>query len=557
MDNKNLIVALFLSVAIMTGWNYFFEKPRLEKIAAEKRIIEQQFVLKQETKGASSIARDRASIIKDSGRILIESPCLSGSINLRGVRFDDMTLLGYKQTLDDHSLDVNLFSPSGAEGAYFAEFGWYSSSYHKLPDASTIWSADGKKLSPERPVILSWTNSDGVKFNIKISIDKDYMFSMEQSVENNSDKELHLKSYGLINRSFAAEESGGAANNILHQGPLAVVGSELKEETFDKIKGQKRMVFDMNKLDWIGISDKYWLSSFVPDQKLRYNSHFNYAIVGVEPKYQVDFLSEEIVIRPHANVSLSNKLFAGAKKVNLLDQYKEVYNIKLFDRAIDFGWFYYFTKPMFHALNFFYNLFGNFGLSILFVTVVVKILMFGFANKSYKSMQQMKELQPEVERLKSSYGNDQVKFNQEVMELYKKKKVNPLSGCLPLLLQIPVFFSLYKVLYVTIEMRHSPFYGWIGDLSAPDPTSLFNLFGLLPFTPPSMLMIGAWPVMMAFSMFLQQRMSPPPADPIQAKMMAAMPLILLVMFSSFPAGLVIYWTWNNILSIAQQKLVTR
>jgi YidC/Oxa1 family membrane protein insertase len=556
MDNKNLIVALFLSVAIMTGWNYLFEKPRLEKITAAKKALEQQHIEQQDT-NLLPVIYDRADLLKENGRVQIENSYLRGSINLVGARFDDLTLLGYKQDLASDSDDVNLFSPSGAEGAYFAEFGWYSKNYGKLPDASTIWSADKNKLSPEHPVNLFWSNADGVKFNIKIAIDQDYMFSIQQSIENNSSKKLYIKSYGLINRSFAAENSGAAANNILHQGPLAVVGSELKEETFDKIKDQKRISFDQNIVDWIGVSDKYWLSSFVPDKKLQYNSNFNYAIVGVEPKYQVDFLSEEMLIEPGASIVLSNKLFAGAKKVNLLDQYAEQYNIKLFDRAIDFGWFYYFTKPMFHAMNFFYNLFGNFGLSILFVTVIVKLLMFGFANKSYKSMQQMKELQPEIERLKASYANDQVKFNEEVMALYKRKKVNPLSGCLPLILQIPVFFSLYKVLYVTIEMRHAPFYGWIEDLSAPDPTSLFNLFGLLPFTPPSMLMIGAWPVMMALSMFLQQRMSPPPADPIQAKMMSLMPLILLVMFSSFPAGLVIYWTWNNILSIVQQKLVTK
>ena len=557
MDSKNLILALILSVGIMTGWNLLFEKPRLEKIATERKILEEKPAQNEIKIVSDEATQDRALLIQQTKRVAIESPNLRGSINLYGARFDDLTISGYKQFLSSDSLDVNLFSPSGADGAYFSEFGWYSNSYGKLPNADTLWKADRKTLSPEHPINLHFINQDGIKFNMKISIDNDYMFFVEQSIENTSSKELKVKSYGLINRSFASEESSSAVNNILHQGPLAVIGSELKEESFDKIKEKKRLTFDLNKLDWIGMSDKYWLSSFVPDSKLQYNANFNYAILGMNPKYQVDFLSEDIIVKPGAHISLNNKLFAGAKKVNLLDKYEKDYDIKLFDRAIDFGWFYILTKPMFHSLNFFYNLFGNFGLSILFVTVIVKILMFGMANKSYKSMQQMKELQPEVERIKSIYANDQTKFNQELMELYKKKKVNPLSGCLPLILQIPVFFSIYKVLYVTIEMRHAPFYGWIGDLSAPDPTSIFNLFGLLPFAPPAFLMIGAWPIMMSLSMYLQQKMSPPPADPIQAKMMSLMPLILLVMFSSFPAGLVIYWTWNNILSIIQQKLVTR
>ena len=549
MENKNLILAIFLSVTILMGWNYLFEKPRLEKMHAATAQAKKQEVIV--TKVIPQF-KERSIEVDHQDRIKIENNYLSGSLNLRGLRFDDLTLKGYKDSLDDHDNEVDLLSPSGTKESYFAEIGWHSGAGLQTPDANTIWETNSKTLSDKSPVKLHWTNDKGVKFQIKLSLDKDYMFLIEQSVQNNSSESISFKSYGLINRSFAEKDIGTA---ILHQGPLAVIDDKLQEETFDKIKEKKYINFKPTNVSWIGISDKYWLNSFIPDKKLNYSSNFNYAVVQKAPKYQTDFLSESIILNPGDNNILEHRFFSGAKKVNLLDHYAEEFNIKLFDRAIDFGWFYILTKPMFHALNFFYGLIGNFGLSILLVTVIIKLLMFVMANKSYRSMQDLKALQPEVDRLKKQYENDQTKFNQELMALYQKHKVNPISGCLPMILQIPVFFSLYKVLYVTLEMRHATFFGWIHDLSAPDPTSMFNLFGLLPFTPPSFLMIGVWPVLMALSMHLQQRMSPPPTDPVQAKMMSLMPLILLVMFSSFPAGLVIYWTWNNLLSILQQKLV--
>ena len=363
-----------------------------------------------------------------------------------------------------------------------------------------------------------------------------------------------MQSYGLINRKYIAVEK---AVNILHQGPIGCIDKNLKEYSYDDIKDKKSEKFAASKVDWIGITDKYWLSSLIPDKSSNYSSNFNYALKQGTERYQVDFISPVQIIKPGENFSIKSRIFAGVKKVDLLDKYEKQYDIKLFDRAIDFGWFYIITKPVFYAMNFFYGYVGNFGVSILIVTVIIKLLMFTLANKSYRSMKKMKNLQPEIDRIKNLYSDDKARLNQEIMALYKKEKVNPVAGCLPILVQIPVFFSIYKVLYVTIEMRQAPFYGWIKDLSAPDPTTIFNLFGLLPFLPPSFLMIGAWPILMAITMFLQQKMSPEPADPMQAQVMKFMPLIFLFMFSSFPVGLLIYWSWNNILSIIQQYYINK
>jgi YidC/Oxa1 family membrane protein insertase len=344
--------------------------------------------------------------------------------------------------------------------------------------------------------------------------------------------------------------------NILHQGMIGAIKGELQEYTYDKIKDEKKHSFN-GEVNWLGITDKYWLAAFVPDQLESYIANYNFAIKQGKDKYQSDFITNEKLIEGGGSFELTHQLFAGPKKVDLLDKYEEKYNIKLFDRAIDFGWFYILTKPIFNAMNYFYSYVGNFGISIMIVTILIKLAMFTLANKSYRSMKKMKKLQPEMERLKQLYADDKARLNQEVMLLYKKEKINPVSGCLPLLVQIPVFFSIYKVLYVTIEMRHAPFFGWIQDLSAPDPTTIFNLFGLLPFTPPSFLMLGVWPLFMALTMFLQQRMSPQPTDPVQAQVMKFMPLMFLFMFSGFPAGLLIYWSWNNILSIVQQFYINK
>lgn len=553
-NNRNLILAIVLSIGIMVGWQYFYERPRLEKVViAQKEYNKKMAEIKQEcASSAETMPREEALLV--AKRVTIESSELSGSISLIGARFDDISLNAYRKDLDNDEA-VTLLSPANSPDAYFAEIGWHSNiSGMNLPDANTIWTADKKDLKPGSDVNLSWVNADKVKFVINITLDNDYMFTIKQSVYNASGKPITLSPYGLINRSYSSSEK---AAQILHQGPIGSSNGVLKDVTFEALKEKTTESLDAGQIDWLGITDKYWLSAFVPDKTLEYKGVFSHAVINKTDRYQVSFVAMQKDLAPGEELSLTHHLFTGAKNVSLLDRYEEQYNIRLFDRAIDFGMFYIITKPVFNALNFFYKYCGNFGVSILIVTVIIKILMFGVASKSFRSMKRMKDLQPEIDRIKNLYSDDKAKFNQEIMALYKREKVNPVSGCLPLLIQIPVFFSLYKVLYVTIEMRHAPFFGWIHDLSAPDPTTIFNLFGLLPFTPPGFLVIGVWPILMAGTMYLQQRMSPAPADATQAQVMKFMPLMFLFMFSSFPAGLLIYWTWNNILSIIQQYYITR
>jgi YidC/Oxa1 family membrane protein insertase len=551
----NLIAAIAFSVAIIFGWQHFYEKPRLAKLAVEHKIYNNQIESAKQTSALATTIPQRTEAVTDNDRVKIKSSTLKGSITLKGLRFDDLVLLDYKQDLSPESKNVELFSPASCKEAYFAELGWFSSNNTQdLPSVDTIWQADTSELTPETPLNLSWSNSKGVKFQVNIALDAHYLFTIKQTIINNSSEPVIAQSYGLINHNYYAKEK---LVNILHQGPIGVIADQLKEYSYDDIKDKKTEKFALNNVDWIGITDKYWLAAFIPDKASVYSSNFNYAVKGGFEKFQADFIAPTHTVNTGEEVSYTHRLFAGAKQVKLLDKYTKELNIKLFDRAIDFGWFYVLTKPVFNAMSFFYSYVGNFGISILIVTVIIKLLMFTLANKSYRSMKKMKKLQPEIERIKNLYGDDKAKLNQEIMLLYKKQKVNPATGCLPLFVQIPVFFSIYKVLYVTIEMRHAPFYGWIKDLSAPDPTTVFNLFGLLPFTPPSMLMIGAWPIIMAVTMFLQQRMGPAPTDPTQAQVMKFMPLIFLVMFSSFPAGLLIYWSWNNILSIIQQYYINK
>ncbi|MCC8483456.1 MAG: membrane protein insertase YidC [Rickettsia endosymbiont of Labidopullus appendiculatus] len=550
----NLVAAIVLSLGIIFGWQYFYDKPRLQKLEQQNKIYNKQ-VQELKKKNTQVATPKEAESPVSTKRIRIDSELLSGSIALKGLRFDDLILLKYKQDLSPDSKPVVLFAHSQSEEAYFAEIGWFNKDNTIiLPDSETLWQADNDQLTPTKPVNLSWINKDGVKFLVTISMDSNYLFTIDQTTVNDSKEPISVQYYGLINRKYIGKEK---SVNILHQGPIAVIDGRLKEHSFDDLKDKKTEKFPQTVVDWVGITDKYWLASLIPDKSSMYSSNFNYAMKNGVEKYQVDFISSTQTIEVGKKLTISQRLFAGAKKVDLLDKYEKQYNIKLFDRAIDFGWFYIITKPVFNAMNFFYHYVGNFGISILIVTVIIKLLMFTLANKSYRSMKRMKNIQPEVERIRALYADDKMRLNQEVMALYKREKVNPLAGCFPIIVQIPVFFSIYKVLYVTIEMRQAPFFGWIKDLSAPDPTSIFNLFGLLPFACPSFLMIGVWPIFMALTMFLQQRMSPEPADPIQAQVMKFMPLVFLVMFSSFPAGLLIYWSWNNILSIIQQYYINK
>ena len=553
----NLVAAIALSVAIIFGWQHFFEKPRLSKLAEQNTAYSQQMdsLKKQSANVAKEVFVDRQQAIIANSRVQIKSELLSGSISLKGLRFDDLTLLKYRQEISENSPAVELFSPSNSENSYFAEIGWWGKDKSvTYPDSTTNWHSDNAQLVAGGSVNLYWISPEKVKFNVTISLDENYLFSIKQSVENHSAKPISIQFYGLINKTH--ENKPDNMVNILHQGMIGAIKGELQEYTYDKIKDEKKHAFN-GEVNWLGITDKYWLAAFVPDKAEQYIANYNFAIKQGKDKYQSDFITNEKLIEAGGSFELTHRLFAGPKKVDLLDKYEEQYNIKLFDRAIDFGWFYILTKPIFNAMNYFYSYVGNFGISIMIVTILIKLAMFTLANKSYRSMKKMKKLQPEMERFKELYADDKARLNQEVMSLYKREKVNPVSGCLPLLVQIPVFFSIYKVLYVTIEMRHAPFFGWIKDLSAPDPTTIFNLFGLLPFTPPSFLMLGVWPLFMAMTMFLQQRMSPQPTDPVQAQVMKFMPLMFLFMFSGFPAGLLIYWSWNNILSIVQQFYINK
>jgi YidC/Oxa1 family membrane protein insertase len=554
----NLITAIVLSVAIIFGWQHFFEKPRLEKLTEQTKQYNQQVkAIKENAKQNSEIeVLGRGDAIASVARVAIKSDALLGSISLKGLRFDDLILRNYRQELDENSPPVELFSPSSSDQGFFAEIGWWSADNSvTYPSSTTVWKSDQDVLSPEQDVNFSWRSPENVLFKVTVSLDKNYMFTIRQVTYNNSGRPISTKYYGLINRAY--ENKPDNMVNILHQGMIGSVAGELQEFSYDKIKDNKKENFSQSKVDWFGITDKYWLAAFIPDKDEQYSANYNYALKAGRDKFQADFVSPSKLIEDGGSYELTHRLFAGAKKVALLDKYESDFDIKLFDRAIDFGWFYILTKPIFNAMNFFYKYVGNFGISIMIVTVLIKLAMFTLANKSYRSMKKMKKLQPQMERLKELYADDKARLNQEVMQLYKSEKVNPVSGCLPLLVQIPVFFSIYKVLYVTIEMRHAPFFGWIKDLSAPDPTTIFNLFGLLPFSPPGFLMIGVWPLIMAASMFLQQRMSPQPADAVQAQVMKFMPLMFLFMFSGFPAGLLIYWSWNNLLSIVQQSYINK
>ncbi len=496
--------------------------------------------------------KERQSVLAASPRYSIDTPSLSGSISLRGGRIDDLILRKYRVKVDKDADPVTFFSPSGSEHPLYAEFGWSVApgSKTKVPDSNTIWTPQGGgTLTSSSPVTLVYDNGGGVIFKRTISVDDDYMFTVRQSVENKTGEAITLYPYGLISRHELPETAGFY---ILHEGLIGVLGEEgLQEIKYKKILEDKSKTFKATS-GWLGLTDKYWAAVIIPGQSTPYEAHFSGRETGKRSKFQADYLLGAVTIAPGAASEVTGNLFAGAKKVTLIDEYAKKYNIKQFDLMIDWGWFYFITKPMFSALHFFYGLFGNFGVSILLVTLVVKALFFPLASKSYESMSKMKKLQPEMKRIRERYADDKVKQQQEMMALYQKGGANPLSGCLPVVLQIPVFFSLYKVLFVTLEMRHAPFFGWIHDLSAPDPTSILNLFGLLPFSAPAYMSIGVWPVIMGITMWIQMKLNPQQGDPTQAMIFNWMPVVFTFMLASFPAGLVIYWAWNNTLSIIQQ-----
>jgi YidC/Oxa1 family membrane protein insertase len=573
-QNRNVILALVLSFAILFGWQFLMPKrvppPRPQQ--QEQQEAGHPAAGAPSTTAEAETEKPRADVLAETPRVQIKTPTLSGSISLVGSQLDDLTLLDYNETIDPKSPKIELLSPDGSEHPYYADFGWAQpeGGTAKLPDNKTLWTASANELTPQQPVDLTWDNGEGLRFKRHYAVDDNYLFTVTQTVENLSDRPVSLHAYSRIVRIGEPPKS---TTYLSHEGPIAVLNGTLHDGgwwaapdkyNYANVKADKDII-DTTTGGWLGFTDKYWLTALVPPQQVPVTTAVRYNDKGHRDVYQAEFNEGEQTLAPHASLGTEERLFAGAKEVHLLDYYESNAGIPRFDRAIDFGLFYWITKPIFLTLDFFskrvfYGQYGSFGLSILLLTLCIKLLFFPLANKSYRAMGKMKALQPEVQKLRERFGDDKARLNQEMMALYKRVGANPLAGCLPIFIQIPVFFSLYKVLYVTIEMRHAPFYGWIHDLSAPDPTSFVNLFGLLPFTPPhiSFLMVGAWPIMMGITQFLQQKLNPQAAiDPVQQKMFMLLPIVFTYMLSQFAAGLVIYWTWNNLLSIAQQWMIMR
>ena len=563
-QQKNLILAIVLSVAILFGFQFFLA-PKLEGPKPPASQTQSQPVpqankpaapgTKPETTAAASTAIPRATALGETPRVQIKTPRLSGSIDLVGAKIDDLTLTTYREEPDPSSPEIVLLAPEGTEHPYFAEFGWVASDPAvKLPGADTRWTSSGETLRPGQPVTLTWDNGAGLRFTRRYAVDENYMFTVTQSVANQSGAKVSLFPYAYVARKGEVPVS---STYLLHEGPVGVFNGTLEDGyKYSSLSPGKPVNFASTG-GWLGFTDKYWLTALIPDQKEAVSANFQHFMQGQTDVYQADFRGSEHGLAPGSSFTTTDRFFAGAKELTLLQNYEDRLGIPLFDRAIDFGWFWFLTKPIFLMLDFFYGLIGNFGLAIMLLTVIIKLIFFPLANKSYTAMSKMKQLQPEMQKLREKFGDDKAKLNQEMMALYKRVGANPMAGCLPIVIQIPVFFSLYKVLYVTIEMRHAPFFGWIHDLSLPDPTSFANLFGLLHFTPPHILAIGAWPIIMGITMFLQQKLNPQPPDPVQAKMFMALPFVFTYMLAQFASGLVIYWAWNNLLSIAQQWLIMR
>ncbi len=574
-ENRNLILAAVLSGAVLLGWQYFFIEPKVEaeraaqaEIAATEtattegsvpQILESTpNITAGSASGALLTGLPRDLALAQSARVAIDTPLVAGSISLTGARIDDLQLHTYHETVDPTSPEIVLLSPSNSLAPYFAEFGWTAPATAGLtvPGRDTVWSAPARAtLLIDQPVTLTYDNGEGLVFHRTIAIDQNYMFTITQSVENKSGAPVTLHPYGLISRTGTPETSG---YYILHEGMIGVMGEAegLVEIDYDDILEDREVKYSATE-GWLGITDKYWATVLIPEQGAAFDARFS---EGPNPRrdvYQVDYLlTEGISALPGETLTHIARLYAGAKVVDMIDGYDEA-GIFRFELLIDWGWFYFLTKPLFFGLDYVFDIVGNFGIAILIITVFIKLAFFPLANRSYEAMSKMKKLQPVMEKLREQYPDDKMKQQQEIMALYKKEKVNPLAGCLPVVIQIPVFFSLYKVLFVTIEMRHAPFFGWIHDLSAADPTTLFNLFGVIPWDPPSFLMVGIWPLLMGITMFVQQRMNPAPSDPTQQMIFTWMPLFFIFILASFPAGLVIYWAWNNLLSVLQQGVIMR
>jgi YidC/Oxa1 family membrane protein insertase len=583
-DNKNTILAIVLSAIVLIAWQYFVglpqQKAREEQLAQQQKQQQQPPQPGQTAPPAQPSAQtapppapgqaapagptiSREAALKASPRIPIATDSLQGSIDLTGARIDDLALVKFRETVDRTSPPIVLLSPSGSAEPFYAEFGWTGTagSDAKLPTSQTVWRQEGSgALAAGHPVTLTWDNGAGLQFRRTITVDDKYLFTIKDEVVNKTANPISLYPYGLISRHGTPPTLG---YYILHEGLIGVLGDDgLQEYTYSKIQEKKSINFNVTNA-WLGITDKYWAATLLPDPKAHVVAHFSTGKLGDKDTYQTDYLLDARTVAPGATASADAHLFAGAKEVNVVNAYESQLKLNRFDLLIDWGWFYFITKPLFNVIDYFYRLVGNFGVAILIVTVLIKLAFFPLANKSYASMAKMKAVQPQMAALRERYPDDKVKQQQELMALYKKEKINPLAGCLPIAIQIPVFFSLYKVLFVTIEMRHAPFFGWIHDLSAADPTNVFNLFGLIPLDPTVLpvigpfLHLGIWPLIMGVTMWVQMKLNPAPPDPTQKMIFDWMPIIFTFMLAGFPAGLVIYWAWNNTLSVAQQSVIMR
>ena len=551
METKNVLLAVIFSTIVLVFWSTFFEPTNIEQ---------NKEITKNEDLSSPTISEDKKEIQKEltrnevinkTGRIKVENKNIMGSISLEGAIIDDIIFKNYKETLDSET-KVSFLNPKNSSKEYFIETGWASGGDEeiKLPLINTKWEIKGNnKLTPGSPIFLEWNNGNDLIFTKKIELDDKFLFTITQGIKNNSNKSFQFYPYAQITRKGKPE---GRQIYILHEGFLGVFGEELKEKDYSDIEKEK-FTINANK-GWLGITDKYWLTAIVPEKGKNFKAEFN----SKNQKYRANYIIKEAsILNPGNSITNEINTFVAAKEVAVIDSYAEKLGIEKFDLAIDWGWFYFFTKPLFFIIDYFFKLTGNFGFAIVIITALVRLIFFPLANYSFKSMAKMKILQPEMARLKELHKDDKVKLQQDMMALYKREKVNPVSGCLPVLIQIPFFFAIYKMLYVTLEMRHQPFFGWIKDLSERDPTSIFNLFGLIPWDPPTFLMIGAWPILMGISMYLQQKLNPTPPDPIQAKIFMFFPIFLTIILAPFPSGLVVYWTVNNILTITQQWIIMR
>ncbi len=598
-EHKNTILAIVLSLLVVVGWQILVGIPQMDKQREQAQLKQQEQSQPQPgaqpstaqpngstpspatpqgtapavpgaaAPSAQAATASRESVIAASPRVAIDAPQLNGSIALKGGRIDDLSFKNYRETIDKTSPAIVLYSPSGAPDAYYAEFGWVpaTGTTAPLPGPDTVWTQDGSgALTVDHPVTLSYDNGAGLIFKRTIAVDDHYLFTLKDTVENKSANPVTLFPYALISRHGAPKVLG---YYILHEGLIGVMGDQGEQKAkYTEIDKQKTESWQATNV-WLGFTDKYFASALLPNTDAKVTARFSAAETGDVKTYQTDYLAQPQTIAPGATGTADSRLFAGAKEVSVVGinfpggpgGYGQALGLNHFDLLIDWGWFYFITKPMFLGLDYFFRLLGNFGIAILIVTVIVKILFFPLANKSYASMAKMKAVQPQMAMIKERYGDDKAKQQQAMMELYKKEQINPVAGCLPIAIQIPVFFSLYKVLFITIEMRQAPFFGWIHDLSVADPTNIFTLGGLIPFDPTILPMVGSflhlgfWPAIMGVTMWVQMKLNPAPPDPTQQMIFNWMPLIFTFMLASFPAGLVIYWAWNNSLSVLQQSVI--